>query len=259
MIHDSNLIKIYVATHLEASNLKDNNRILIQVGAANSKKKLGTIQDNSFDNISSKNNMYCELTALYWIWKNTNEKIIGLEHYRRSFNDTDCNYFDILEKHKVIVSKPYYYNLSLEEQYKRAHIVSDWDCMIQGITELYPDYLNSVEKIFKESNKLYPYNMFISERQFLNEYCEWLFPLLEYIENNAIYTSRDKYQQRFIGFLSERLFTLYLEHNQKNVIPYKVNSPDQNSMIKQLKYKLTVFKNKIEYSLKRKVFWRIHK
>lgn len=254
MMNNPNLVRIYVATHSEKCELTDNNRVLIQVGAANSKKKIAPIQDDCFDNISEKNDMYCELTALYWIWKNTNEKIIGLEHYRRRFNSRYLDLYEISKKHKVIVSKPYYYKMSIEEQYKKTHIASDWNCMIEGIKELYPDYLSSVENIFRQSNKIYPYNMFIGERQFVDEYCEWLFPLLKYIENNAMHVQRDKYQKRFIGFLAERLFTLYIEHNYKNIIFCRVNSPDQNNIIKRLKYMITVLKNRIEYSLNEKFF-----
>ena len=43
--------------------------------------------DSTGDNISSKSPYYCELTALYWAWKNLDASIVGLCHYRRYFAD----------------------------------------------------------------------------------------------------------------------------------------------------------------------------
>ena len=58
----------------------------IQVGRAISSVDLGIQGDDTGDNISWKNRNYCELTALYWAWKNLKEvDIIGLCHYRRYF------------------------------------------------------------------------------------------------------------------------------------------------------------------------------
>ena len=53
----------------------------------NKKQLSDIIGDNTGINISKDNPYYCELTALYWAWKNYeklgNPDNIGLAHYRR--------------------------------------------------------------------------------------------------------------------------------------------------------------------------------
>ena len=59
----------------------------IQVGKTNSKFDLGIQGDDTGENISRKNSSYCELTGLYWMWKNLNNaEVVGLSHYRRYFD-----------------------------------------------------------------------------------------------------------------------------------------------------------------------------
>ena len=55
----------------------------IQAGAEVANTIITDITDNTGIHISLKNRQYCEMTAVYWIWKNTNHDWIGIEHYRR--------------------------------------------------------------------------------------------------------------------------------------------------------------------------------
>lgn len=79
--------RIFVMTHKKIEELSDRTvmpeiYIPMQVGRAG-KEDLGYLGDDSGDNISDKNSSYCELTGMYWLWKNMDCDIIGICHYRR--------------------------------------------------------------------------------------------------------------------------------------------------------------------------------
>ena len=76
-------INILVVTHKPHWMPKDKIYLPILVGNSSIKEKY--LRDNTGENISSKNKNYCELTAMYWAWKNLQSDYIGLCHYRRYF------------------------------------------------------------------------------------------------------------------------------------------------------------------------------
>ncbi len=78
-------LKIFIATHKKFDVPKSKYHVPLHVGREG-KEDLGYLGDNTGDNISLKNPNYCELTGLYWIWKNVKDvDYIGLCHYRRYF------------------------------------------------------------------------------------------------------------------------------------------------------------------------------
>ena len=79
-------MKIFIAAHKKSLFPNYDYYVPIQVGTdINGIIDEFKIRDNTLDNISKKNKNYCELTAMYWIWKNIDDDIIGLTHYRRYF------------------------------------------------------------------------------------------------------------------------------------------------------------------------------
>lgn len=186
----------------------------LQVGAELTDARIATITDNTDDNISSQNKQFCELTGLYWIWKNASEDIVGLEHYRRHFIFED----DWLDKFvsndiDVMLPTPLYVGPSLAENYRNRHVASDFDYMMQVINEIHPDDYEAA-KVFLEETAIYsPCNMFIMKRNILNEFCEWIFPVLFAVAEH-IGEREDAYQNRYPGFMSERLLSYYFEHNK---------------------------------------------
>ena len=78
-------IKIIIAYHKQFFKIADDVYLPIQVNRKESEIKLDMQGDDNGDNISFKNSLYCEMTAVYWAWKNVCADYIGLFHYRRFF------------------------------------------------------------------------------------------------------------------------------------------------------------------------------
>ena len=63
-------IKIIVAAHKKYQMPNDKMYIPVQVGTEGKEKIERYQPDNVGENISKKNPYFCELTGLYWAWKN---------------------------------------------------------------------------------------------------------------------------------------------------------------------------------------------
>lgn len=188
--------------------------IPIQVGAALTDRRICAVCDNTGDHISHKNRQYCELTALYWIWKNDKSDYVGLGHYRRHFDLGEKEleklaYSDI----DVVLTIPIFDVPSVGAVYRRDHVEKDWLVMMEGIRELCPEYLEAAKEL-EAGNFYYGYNMFIMKREILDRYCTWLFPILFYCEERCG-GERDGYQGRYMGFLAEHLMSVFFLYHEK--------------------------------------------
>ena len=94
-----------VATHKKYWMPEDEVYLPLHVGAEG-KADLGYTKDNTGDNISVKNPNYCELTGMYWAWKNLNCEYIGLCHYRRYFANVPASN-NLSDKQKAVFSAVY--------------------------------------------------------------------------------------------------------------------------------------------------------
>ncbi|WP_336717065.1 DUF4422 domain-containing protein [Chryseobacterium mucoviscidosis] len=245
--------KIIVATHKEKALLNNEIFLPIQVNAKVNDYTIDPtyLSDSTLDNISEKNYTFNELTALYWAWKNLKSPaIFGLMHYRRYLdinykkklfkkesqnilesvqkNDsrlnklldtkkTEKNIIKHLKKYDFLVPRPAICSIngiitSLENDYKHNHNPEDWDICMDIIRKKFPDYDESITKYLENGSNFYIGNMSITRYELMNDYCNWLFTILFETEQKITF-SDDPYQRRVIGFLSERLFTLYILHN----------------------------------------------
>lgn len=77
-------IRIYTITHKLFTPPPDPMYVPLHVGHACSNKDWGFLSDDTGDSISELNPYFCELTGIYWIWKNVSDcDYVGISHYRR--------------------------------------------------------------------------------------------------------------------------------------------------------------------------------
>lgn len=188
----------------------------ILAGAALDSLECEYVRDDEGDNISNKNRKFCELTVMYWIWKNRDSDYVGLSHYRRRFDFTEDEIKKIVaEGFDAILTVPMINVPNVRYMYGKNHYIDDWIKMIDVVNKISPEYGRDIE-VVEQSNYYIPYNMFIMKRNVFIKYCEWLFPILEGCES-LIGDYDDVYQNRYIGFLAERLMTAYFYHHRDNM------------------------------------------
>lgn len=223
-------VKILVATHKPYWMPYDPIYLPVHVGAEGKTDgngnplDFGFVKDNTGDNISSKNANYCELTGLYWAWKNLDADYIGLAHYRRHFtvsrfrnkkrlpiNGTELS--PLLCKYDVILPKKRHYFIETNySHYIHAHHKEDLNLTREIIMEKYPNYLISFDESMKMTSG-HRFNMLIMRRDILNSYCKWLFDILFDLENRLDITTYNENDSRVFGFVSERLLDVWIVAN----------------------------------------------
>ncbi|MCR4842356.1 MAG: DUF4422 domain-containing protein [Eubacterium sp.] len=205
---------MYVAAHKAFEPPKLQGYIPLQVGAA-LHEDLGYVRDDSGDNMSAGNPNWCELTGVYWIWKNVECDIVGLCHYRRYFNGpqgflTVEDFERILDGCDVITgisSMPP--DRDLYAQYDRKHCTRDIMNTREVIERVCPADLSAFDAVMN-SRLISVGNMMVCRKPLFDDYCGWLFAVLKEVEKVTDLTGYDDYNKRIYGFISERLMRVYL-------------------------------------------------
>lgn len=233
--------QIVIATHKKYRMPKEKIYLPLHVGSKG-KEPIGYERDDSGINISEKNSSFCELTGLYWAWKNLNCEYIGMVHYRRYF--TAKSYIKLLKcknsvrerlncvldeteivelekKYDIIVPKKRKYIIeTLYSHYAHSHYSDHLDLTRTVIAQKCQEYLPAFDKVMS-SRSAYMFNMFIMKKELLNEYCEWLFDILFEVEKHIDAEKLSPYQGRLYGRISELIFNAWLLR-QVEVNDYKV-------------------------------------
>ena len=213
------------------------------------KAKSPVLRDDSGENISHLNPHFCELTAMYWAWKNVDSSYYGLFHYRRVLDLSgkvkgkkrfDVNRKSIapkkiaktfkldrvsilkqLEKSPIILASPMIVPHGFEvsramsqyDIYARDHRKKDLDIVIDIIRTKFPHLVESMEDVlFTPGVQLSWCNMFIMCKNLYQEYCEFLFGVLLEAQARIDLSGYNAYQSRIYGFISERLLNIFVRY-----------------------------------------------
>lgn len=167
--------------------------------------------------ISGKNPNYCELTALYWIWKNRlslpgDTDYYGLFHYRRILDIQEADLFRLKENQvDAVLPYPMLYEPDIRAHHTRYVKDGDWQAMRAALIELQPRYAEAFDEIFT-GRYFYNYNILVATPKVFADYCAWLFPILERIEE-LCQPEREDRADRYMGYLGENLLTLYFRYH----------------------------------------------
>ncbi len=266
-IYKTDYLKIYVVYYKPAPLIKSDIFEPIQAGRkiADTSSRQGTfsqeqinwlnnnmIGDDTGANISELNRSFAEITALYWLWKNTSSPFIGMFQYRRFLSINANTHYPTVAfpsmrfhhlgiKHLETFSKQFLRDLELEkkfilpwfathdillaepiklntyQQYQEEHNIKDLDRALAILKQKYPEMYNFALADINSEAGFYPANLFITKREILNNYAEWLFsillPLYDEIKDEV--NMRDTEQKLAFAYLAERLFTIYFRYQAK--------------------------------------------
>lgn len=213
-------VDIYmISSHKDYSSSTDhkkNELIPLQAGAALTDIEKYDIRDNKGDSISEFNKTLCELTGIYWVWKNSpSRRYKGVCHYRRQFDigrDSFCRI--ITNDVDAVLTTPRFNAVGNLNTFLLSGFITSLDIEIVEsiIKEKYPEYEKSMKEHFKQ-NFFYNCNMVLAKEEVFNEWCEFLFgvilPLDRYFRDGKIERTN-----KFSAYFAELVTSLFFYHNR---------------------------------------------
>jgi hypothetical protein len=162
-------------------------------------------------NIDFLNPWYCELTGLYYMWQHCTDDIIGLEHYRRYFVNSDnmllssAEILNMLTNTDMLVRE---YVFPEDRPNALAHFSAErLPFLLRFVDSFNLDEKNFFMDRLSNSRRFAQCNMFIGKRSIIDTYCRWLLKYASKIPFDDMIRS-----PRIIGYLAEFVFGFWLDY-----------------------------------------------
>lgn len=214
--------KIFLMTafHKNYFNIDSKDFFPIHVGKKLSNVDLGIVGDDTGDNISDKNKNFCELTALYWAWKNVDAEYYGLMHYRRYFylkkSCFDTVNSKLIKTRKMIKSKlkkKYVFNYKFVKNIQnKLHATKE----IGSLHRFLEDQIFNYDIILPEARYLkvslaedYSGNHLVSDMIEIKKILGNKFPT--YLEDFEIVMNKNKLYAYNMFIMKKQIFEEYME------------------------------------------------
>ena len=188
------------------------------------------LKDNTGDNISAENLQYSELTGFYWVWKNEDADVVGLEHYRRHFIKPNRKIDDFVHTEDLLDEKDITHALEnadfiipVPEQLANTSVFDLYricfgdqaDDIVQWMKSYFikngmENYLTAMYD-YMSHNILYRANMFITTKKEFDEYCSVMFDMIDYMKKYMVV----KPDSRVWGYVTENFLAIYVTANKK--------------------------------------------
>ena len=209
-------LRIVVAAHKPYPMPSGDIHLPLLVGAAGKPSIDGFRRDDEGENISARNANWCELTGLYWAWKNLEADAIGLVHYRRHFKAAPERIAALLEHHDIILPRRRRYFIETNySHYAHAHHAVDLDLTRTILQGRHPECVAAFDRVMRRTGG-HRFNMLVMKREALDAYCTWLFGILFELERRLDISSYSRNDARVFGFVAERLLDVWLEANGRD-------------------------------------------
>ncbi len=190
-------------------------------------ESLGIPGDDTGEEISRWNPFLNELTAMYWIWKNTRHAYVGMAHYHRFLavrvsegkSGDGLRMADAADVRELLGA----YDIIVGEEWVKAWpnealLIHDVgadaaaygrELILDAMKEYQPAYVEAFYDM-AAGQGFFRCNMFFARKFVFDAYCDWLFsfllPAVEHMDAGKLHEK----ERRVLGFWGERMLTVWL-------------------------------------------------